>query len=154
MLVVHAAHTAAGGSGSPTALRIVLATTLFLAGLSVGTVGGFGLRGRLPRNRWAGVRTAATMRSDETFTVANQVAGAPLLASGAVAVVVGLLTAVMPTTASLLIVLIVGLAGTLALALVGGALGHRAAAAIPEPAASSCESGSGCAGCTALCGLR
>lgn len=155
MLAVQTAHVAATGpdAASPAALALP-AVLLALAGLAVGTVGVLGLRGKLPRNRWAGVRTTATMRDDAAFTLGNKVAGAPLLAAGAAAVAAGALGAVMPTTASRITVGAVGVLGMLVLTLVGGALGHRAAAALPAPDDSCTSSSSGCAGCTALCSLR
>lgn len=137
----------------PVGIRIVLFAVLALPGIAVGVVGWQGLRGRLVRNRFAGVRTAASMRSDETFTLANRVAGAPTLAGGLIALVGGALTAAMPTTTTALTVLVVALAGLVVLVLAGGLLGNRAAAALPEPS-ESCSSGGGCAGCTALCGQR
>lgn len=154
MLAVQTAHAAATGPGAASPAALVLPTLLLaIAGLAVGTVGVLGLRGALPRNRWAGVRTAATMRDDTAFTLGNKVAGAPLLAAGAAAFAAGALGAVMPTMASRVTVAAVGLLGMLVLTLVGGALGHRAAAALPAPD-DSCGSASGCAGCTALCSLR
>ncbi|MEV4291481.1 hypothetical protein AB0K40_38755 [Nonomuraea bangladeshensis] len=48
---------------------------VLLAGLVLGVVGYLGLAGRLPRNEFAGVRTATTMRSDATFLAARREGG-------------------------------------------------------------------------------
>lgn len=137
----------------PVAVRIVLFAVLAAPGIAVGLVGWQGLRGRLVRNRFAGVRTAASMRSDESFALANRVAGAPQLAGGLIGLIGGALAASMPTTGSAFAVLFVAIAGLLVLVLAAGVLGNRAAAALPEPV-EGCSTGGGCAGCTALCGQR
>ena len=47
-----------------------------LAGVLLVTVAVLGARGRLPRNRWIGVRTPVTLASDAAFALANRVAAA------------------------------------------------------------------------------
>lgn len=116
-----------------------------VVGLVVAAVGVLGLTERLPRNRFGGVRTPATMRTDQTFQVANKVAGLPVAVGGAVGVVGGL--------AGLLAVNLVlagiGLVGMIGIALGGGVLGHRAAEAVPdeEPALPAGCQGCACGGC-------
>ena len=113
---------------------------LVIAGVALLAVGLLGWRQRLPRNRFAGSRTPATLRSDTAFIAANRVAAPPILAAGVIyAAAVGLA----PGTDRPALTMIVGVAGTgaFALALAGGLLGHRVAAAMPPPAG-------GCAGCS------
>jgi uncharacterized membrane protein len=109
---------------------IVGGVILALAGLVVIGVAVRGWQGRLARNFVAGVRTPATMRSDEAFRAANKVA-APLSATGgAVMFVGGVASAALPiraggpavlATAGVAVVLIV----------IGAILGVRAARVIP-----------------------
>ncbi|HEY0450011.1 SdpI family protein [Actinophytocola sp.] len=120
----------------------LLALVPLVVGLVVAAVGVLGLRERLPRNRFGGVRTPATLRDDETFRVANKVAGLPIAVAGAVGIVSGAAGLVAG-----LAVTLVGLVGMCAIALAGGMLGHRAAEAMPAPAPELPE---GCKGC--VCG--
>lgn len=113
---------------------------LLAAGGGLITVGLLGWRQRLPRNRFAGVRTPATLRSDAAFVAANRVAAPPVLAAGAVCAAGGVLAFGTSGPALAVIVGVAG-AGTVGLLLAGGLLGHRLAAAMPPPTAS-------CAGCT------
>jgi uncharacterized membrane protein len=112
---------------------------LLAAGAALLTVGVLGWRQRLPRNRFAGIRTPATLRSDAAFREANRVAAPPVLAAGGVCAAGGALAF---GTDGPVLAMIVGLAGvgTVGLLLAGGLLGHRVAVAIPPPTG-------GCAGC-------
>jgi SdpI/YhfL family protein len=112
-----------------------------VVGLGLAVPGWFGLRDRLPRNRFAGVRTPATLRTDETFRVANRVAGLPMVVAGLIGLVTGAVAFVVPAGAAVVTTVVVGGAGLLAIAIAGGVLGHKAAAAVPEPVPA------GCAGC-------
>ncbi|SFA80789.1 SdpI/YhfL protein family protein [Amycolatopsis marina] len=113
-----------------------------LLGVLVGWGGYLGWREKLPRDRGAGVRTAATLRSDEAFRVANKVAGMPTMVAGAVGVIGGGAGLLMPTTGGLIAASVIGLLGMFALLAGGGVLGHRAATAVPAPPAPT-----GCGGC-------
>lgn len=120
---------------------MLLGVVLVIAGVALLTVGLLGWRQRLPRNRFAGIRTPATLRSDAAFIAANRVAAPPVIAAGAVCTVGGALALVSAGPALTVIVAVTG-AGALGLLLAGGLLGHRVAAAtIPPPLG-------GCAGCT------
>jgi uncharacterized membrane protein len=121
----------------------LIALVPLLVGLVVASVGVLGFRERLPRNRFGGVRTPATLRDDETFRVANRVAGLPVAVGGAVGIVSGGV-AFATTGAGLVVTCVVGLVGMVAIAAAGGVLGHRAAEAMPEPAP---ELPAGCKGC-------
>lgn len=110
----------------------MLPVVLGLIGVAFATVGVLGVRGRLQRNRFFGVRTKATLRDDETFALANKVAGVPNSAAGAIALVAAVAAAVNPSLA--LVIGLVGLVGSVVVASAGGVLGHRAAEAMPEQA--------------------
>jgi hypothetical protein len=121
----------------------VVALVPILLGVLVGWGGFLGWRERLSRERGTGVRTAATMRSDDAFRLGNKVAGLPTLVGGLIGVVGGVAGLVMPTTGGTIAAAVVGLAGLLALVVGGGLLGNRAAAAVPGPS----NVPAGCAGC-------
>jgi hypothetical protein len=136
----------------PLSIRLVVGAVELLAGLGLLTVAVLGARGRLHRNRWAGVRTSASLRSDEAFALANRVAAVPLGAAAGVAVLAG--AALLGGADGLLgwLVLGIGVLGTLALTGVGGSAGDRAAAALPEPVQAGCAGE--CAGCELVAGCR
>ncbi len=116
-----------------------------LAGLALVCVGVLGWRGRLPRNRFAGVRPPASLGSDAAFRAANRVAAPPVVAAGAVCLAGG---PVCFTAAGVALAVVGGVTGVGALLLVpaGGVLGNRAA----ERTVSPC---SGCpvTGCAVKC---
>jgi uncharacterized membrane protein len=122
------------------------------AGAALLTVGLLGWRQRLPRNRFAGVRTPATLRSEAAFIAANRVAAPPVLAVGAICVAGGALAFGTGGPALAVIVGVIGV-GTVGLLVVGGLLGHRVAATVPPPEAScggcACGAGTGCCGADA-----
>jgi uncharacterized membrane protein len=118
----------------------LLGAVLLVGGCGLLAVGLLGWRQRLPRNRFAGIRTPATLRSDTAFITANRVAAPPVLAAGAVCAAGGALALGASGPALIVIVTVAG-AGTVGLVLAGGLLGHRVAAAIGPPPA-------GCADCT------
>nr|WP_130345360.1 SdpI family protein [Herbihabitans rhizosphaerae] len=128
---------------------IVLTALLVLLGAAVAVVGYLGLAERLPRNRFSGVRTEATMRDDDAFRVGNKVAGAPILAGGLVAVAGGAIAWVMPSTAGAIVSMLLGAVGMVVIAVAGGIVGHRAAAATPKAMPAGCKGcacgGGGCA---------
>lgn len=127
----------------------LLGMVLLVAGAGLLTVGLLGWRRRLPRNRFAGVRTPATLRSEVAFRAANRVAAPPVLAAAVVCVVGGALTlgAAGPTLAMIVGVTGVGAVGLL---IAGGLLGHRVAATMPPPTRGGCGEctcrGEGCTG--------
>lgn len=134
----------------PLALRLVLGSLLVLAGVALLAVAVLGARSGLPRNRWAGVRTAATLRSDAAFTVANRVAAAPIAAAGVVAVAGGAATAAGGAAAT--VVLAVAVLGVLVLAGTGGVLGDRAAASLAARDRAPAGCAGACAGCELVAG--
>lgn len=128
--------------------RLIIAVLLVLAGLVLLAVAVLGARGRLRRNRWIGVRTAETLRSDAAFALANRVAAAPVGAAGAVALAGGAVLLAGPVGAVSAVVLAVSVVGTLVLGAFGGMAGQRAALTAPAPVAC----GGVCAGCDLVAG--
>jgi uncharacterized membrane protein len=120
----------------------VLALIPAVLGVLVGWGGFLGWREKLPRSRGAGVRTDATMRSDEAFRVANRVAAVPTMAAGVVGVLAGVAALAMPDTLGTVLATTFGIVAVFVLVAGGGVLGHRAASAIPAPVEPA-----GCGGC-------
>lgn len=134
--------------GAVTGVQVVsLVVGLALGALFI-VIGALGLRGSLRRNKFVGVRSAAAMRSEEAFRLANRVSGLPLVVAGAVAAAGGLITTALGSTSFVLTVALVTLIGAVLIAVAAGGLGNRAAAALPEP--ESTKVGGGCTGC--VCG--
>lgn len=104
------------------------------------------LRGRLPRNRWAGVRTPASLASDEAFRLANKVAGLPVLA-GAVFLALGAVTSVALDGALRSTAVLMCVVAAVAIVAAGGVLGTKAAAQIPACGPERCPA---CTGCTLI----
>lgn len=123
-------------------VEMVVAAVVLVGGIAVLITGIAGLRARLPRNRFVGVRTPATMRDDDAFALGNQVAAPATIASGAVLALTGASTPLLGSA----LVLAIGLVGGVGLLLAGGLVGNRAAAALPEPASAG-----GCGGCAGGC---
>jgi hypothetical protein len=121
----------------------LIALVPLVLGLLMAVIGLLGCLERLPRNRFGGVRTPATLRDDETFRVGNKVAGLPI-AVGGWAGVVGGGVALLLTGAAAVVAVVVALVGMLLIAAAGGVLGHRAAEAVPAPEP---ELPAGCKGC-------
>jgi len=138
----------------PQTVRLVLGALLVVLGVALFTVAALGLRRRLPRNRWAGVRTPASLASDAAFSIANQVAAAPLGAAGAVALAGGVALVAGASGVLAWTLLVVSLAGVFVLAGVGGVAGDRAARSVPVPATAPSGCTGTCAGCDLVAGCR
>ncbi|GAA5123982.1 hypothetical protein GCM10023320_36500 [Pseudonocardia adelaidensis] len=138
----------------PLPVRLTLGVLLVVLGAALLTIAVLGMRRKLRRNRWAGVRTAASLRSDAAFAVANQVAAAPLGAAGGVAVVGGGALIAGATGVLGWTLVAVSTVAVLVLTGVAGVAGDRAASAVPsaEPTPSVC--GGACAGCDLVAGCR
>lgn len=121
----------------------LVALVPLLVGVVVAAVGVFGFLERLPRNRFGGVRTPATLRDEETFRVGNKVAGLPITVGGAVGILGGVAGLLM-TGAAAVVVTVLALLGTVVIAAAGGVMGHRAAEAVPAPEP---QLPAGCKGC-------
>lgn len=139
-----AANPVPPGPGAGTYHRVVqlIGFLPLVVGAVVAAVGVLGLRERLPRNRFVGVRTPATLRSADTFRIANKVAGPPVAVAGLVGVGSGAFT----LAGAGLVVAVIGLVGLAGIAVAGGLLGHRAAEALPETEPAP-DVPAGCRGC-------
>ncbi|WP_425569893.1 SdpI family protein [Rhodococcus olei] len=121
---------------------LIVASVLFVVALVVGGVAVAGMAGRLPRNRWAGVRTPDTLASEETFRLANRIAG-PTMAAAALLLVIGGIGALTLGTVGGLAVAAVSVVAALVTAGYGGTAGARAAAAVaPAGCGEACGCGS------------
>lgn len=131
----------------------VVAGLLVVAGVALGVVGVLGWRRRLPRNRFAGVRTVNTLRDDETFAVGNHVSALPTIAAGAVAVLGGLAAFAAPAPGGglgpRLTLVALATVGMLVLTVIGGVLGDRAARRVPVRTFGGCAGSCGGCACAA-----
>jgi uncharacterized membrane protein len=64
--------------------------TMLLSGLVIMWLAGRMASGRLRRNRWAGIRTPATLKSDDSWNAAHEAAAHLMSAAGTLAAVGGL----------------------------------------------------------------
>lgn len=128
---------------------LVVALIPIIGGILVGIGGYLGWSGRLRRDGGKGIRTEATMHSDEAFAVGNKVAGIPTMAAGAVGVFGGAAAFAMPTVGGMVTAAALGVIGLLALLAAGGILGNRAAGAVPAPEVAGGCGGCACGGCGA-----
>ncbi|MFF0772493.1 SdpI family protein [Nonomuraea wenchangensis] len=111
----------------------ILPLVVLLGGLVLGVVGYLGLVGRLPRNEFAGVRTATTMRSDATFLAANRAAGVPTMAGGGAGVVGAVVAWLVPGEIGVVVATLVAVAVMTGLTVLGAVKGIRAAKAVADP---------------------
>lgn len=117
---------------------------LVLVGAALAVVGILGLAARLPRNRWAGVRTPASLVSDGTFRVANRVSGPGIVVSGVLVALAGAAVAGLEGLPRVVVTMLL-LSGGVALMIAAGALGARAAAVAPPVAPHArCADCTGC----------
>jgi hypothetical protein len=123
---------------------LIVASVLFVLALIVGAVGVAALTGRLGRNRWAGVRTAESLRDETTFALANKVAAPSMLGAAVLLAVGGVAALTLPTVAGV-IAIVVTVVATLVTAGAGGSIGARVAAAT-KPAEAGC--GTSCGACS------
>lgn len=111
-------------------LPAAVAIAPLACGAMVAVVGVLGWRGRLPRNRLAGIRTPATMASDEAFEAANRAGGLLISLGGSTAVLGGVASLTLHAVHADAAAWICALGGVLVmavLAVVGGVVGVRAA---------------------------
>lgn len=126
-------------------LYIVLPAVLVPIGLLLAVVGYLAMRSRLPRNRFLGVRTEETLRSDAAFRLANRVAAPALLAGGVIAVLTGALA---PVVGNIAVTLMVALVAAVVLGVLLLTAGRRAnlVAALHNERNPVAAAG-GCGGC-------
>lgn len=118
-------------------VSIIVATCVFVVAAVWLSVGVAGMRGALPRNRWVGVRTEETLRSEDTFRVANRVAGPGMAGAAIILVAGGLLTLGVDGGWSVVFGLGALLAALVIVGVVSG-YGVRAAQLVPDEPAHSC----------------
>lgn len=133
---------------------MIVGSLFVLAGLAQLVVAVLGARATLRRNRWVGVRTAATLASETQFVAGNRAAAVPVGAAGVVAVVGGAVLLAGGPARLDWIVLAVSLLGVAGLTVIGGLVGDRAAALTPAPAPFAAACGGTCAGCDLVAGCR
>ncbi|WP_408610020.1 SdpI family protein [Gordonia insulae] len=119
-------------------LPVVAAVVVFAFAAMWSAVGVLGLSGRLPRNRWLGVRADETMRSDEAFTVANRVAGPGLLGAAGILILSGIVTLGVGGYWSIVFA-VVGLIAAMFVVGLVSAYGVRAASAVPADDEAGCS---------------
>lgn len=105
---------------------------LLAAGLLIAAVAVKGWRGDLARNRVVGVRTPATLASDEAWKVAHRLAGPWMVAGSLGAIVPGAILLFRPSNGSAQAVIMIGLAVMVALVIAGGAVGSMGAARLEQ----------------------
>jgi hypothetical protein len=119
---------------------------LVATGLFVISIANRGADGRLAKNRVAGIRTTATLKSDEAWLAGQQaghrysvLAGKFSVATGVVPVVIGLVMALFNAVRPdvylgiWVALLLVGVAFLVGAAVAGAVVGHRAAKAVHNP---------------------
>lgn len=123
------------------ALPVVAAVLVFALAAVWAVVGVLGLIGRLPFNRWIGVRADETMRSREAFDLANRVAAPGMLGAAGILLLSGLVTLGVGGYWSIVFA-VVGLIAALFVVGLVSAYGVRAAAALPsdDDGCSCCSS--------------
>lgn len=125
-------------------LSIPLAVILLVPGVAALIAGHRGWRGTLDPNSALGVRGQAAQVSPQSAGVANHTAAPVIGAAGAVFTLGALLAvALRLSTPATIVVFVVALVGGVALLVVAGSLGERAAMTVPRPATKPL----GCSGC-------
>lgn len=124
---------------------LIVALLLFLVALVVGAVGVVALAGKLPRNRWAGVRTPDSLRDDTAFALANKVAAPSMLGAAVLLAVGGVAALTLPTVAGV-VAIVVTVVAALVTAGAGGSIGARVAAATKPDESAGC--GTSCGACS------
>ena len=121
-----------------------------LVGVALAVVGILGLSARLPRNRWAGVRTPGSLASDEAFTLANRAAGPGLVVGGVLVALAGAAAGGLEGPPRVVVTLLLLLGGA-SLVITAGALGARAVVPVPAGPHARCTD---CTGCELMDSLR
>ncbi|QGK71889.1 hypothetical protein GIY23_22425 [Allosaccharopolyspora coralli] len=110
------------------ALQTLLCGVLLFGGVLLLVVAHRSAQERLGRNRFVGVRTSATMRSDDAFRIGNREAASATRLGGVISVVSGVAVLFAPAGGPLGVgIAIVGTAAMLGFVILGGVRGHRAA---------------------------
>lgn len=134
-------------SGAYPGRVLIVAVLLFVLALVVGAVGVAALTGKLPRNRWAGVRTPESLHDDTTFSLANKVAAPSMLGSAVLLALGGVASLTLPTLAGI-IAIVVTVVAALFTAGAGGSVGARVATAAKKKADETAGCGTSCGSCS------
>ena len=133
---------------APWVLTISLAVLLLVIALLAAAAARGGFAGSLSRTGRLGVHSPPAMASNEAFRVANRVAAPATTGAAVLGAGLALLLLVSgPSTGTAIVLGGVGVVGALALLLLGGVLGDRAARAVPIPAARPAGRTASCGGC-------
>ncbi len=124
---------------------LIVACLLFVLAVAVGAVGVAALTGKLSRNRWAGVRTADSLRDDEAFALTNKVAAPSMLGAAVLLAVGGVASLTLPVVGGVIAVIVTVVAAALT-AGAGGSIAARVAAATKPAESEGC--GSSCGACS------
>ncbi|ANY06775.1 hypothetical protein AFB00_11285 [Pseudonocardia sp. HH130630-07] len=135
-------------------MRLIVAALLLLAGVVLVVLAALGATGRLPRNRFVGVRTPASLRTADAFLLANRIAAGPLGAAGVIGLAGGAALLFAPEGATSWVLGGISAVGLVVLAGIGGALGGRVAEAAVAAQAPAPVCGGVCGGCDLVAGCR
>jgi hypothetical protein len=110
--------------------------TMFVAGLLIMWLGDRAAAGKLSRNRWAGIRTPSTLKSDAAWEIAHEVGG-PWMSRGgllgAVGGLCGVLAGLLGSSEGWVAgFALAGAAGMVVMLVAGTILGARAARGLDE----------------------
>lgn len=111
----------------PLALALSMAAVLSAAGTLVAVMARRGIDGRLQRNRLAGIRTSATLASDEAWHEGQRVGGPLTMAGGVLMMVTAVPLLFRPSENVAGGTILVGVCVATGLVILGGIKGHRAA---------------------------
>ncbi len=132
--------------GSDTIWAVVIAAIVYLVlAVVVGAVAVVALAGRLPRNRWLGLQTDATLRDDATFAAANRVAAPSQLGAALVLLLGALGGLALDGGAALFAVIAAPVVALVALG-AGAGIAQRVAAAMEPQDIGAC--GHSCGACS------
>lgn len=144
----------------PAPLVVAVAVVLALSGAVMLAVAWASWAQKLPRNRFAGVRTPATMRSEEAFKLANKIAAPGIAAGGLVLALTAVGVLALPAAWGASVAVALGAVVSLVPVGYGAYIGNKAAGKLPSMAESAptcpysaevCASGGGCGGAK-VCG--
>jgi len=113
----------------PLGVSVLVALALVAAGVGVAAVTRRAADGRLPRNPLAGLRTSATLRSDEAWRAGHAAARSTCDAAGAVFAASGVASLLVRDAAPFATVVLGGTLGVLVLSVVAARRAGRAARA-------------------------
>ena len=112
--------------------KVILAVTLVSAGVVQVWLARATASGRVGRNPLAGIRTKATMASDEAWLAAHRAARSPMETCGWCTIAAGLLGLVAPSMILLIAVAVTGTVLALVLIATGAVRGSRAARKVAD----------------------